>query len=301
MIERFQGEAGRRFRIDALLRQPIVQGQQAIAEAIEATCDVREYNAGETLLKQGSSDNDLLFIVSGIVEVVVNGRSVAKRIAGQHVGEMALIDTTSRRSATVVAKAPTVVIKVTEPVFSKIANDYPEVWRRLAIELVVRLGQRGAALMLPNEVPHVFIGSSAESLRYAEAIQSGLSRENCVVEVWTQNIFEASVGTMEALESKAADADFAILVLCPDDRVNVRGQEHSAPRDNVVFELGLFMGAIGRTRTYMVVPRNRPTKLPSDLLGITPLTYQEGGENLAAALAPVCVDLAARIRTLGPK
>lgn len=301
LIERFQGDAGKRFRIEALLRQPVVQGQQAIADAIDSVCEVQEYQTGDAVIVQGASDNDLFFIISGEVEIVVNGRAVARRKVGQHVGEMAFIDTSIRRSATVVAMTPTIAIKVTEPNFAEIANEHPAIWRRLAVELVVRLGQRGAALKPPNQVPHVFIGSSAESLRYAETIQTGLYREKCVAEVWTQNVFEASAGTLEALEEKAANSDFAVLVLCPDDLAIVRGQEHVVPRDNVIFELGLFMGALGRNRTYMVVPHNRPTKLPSDLLGITPLTYQDGGENLAAILGPVCTALKSSIRTLGSK
>ena len=39
--------------------------------------------------------------------------------------------------------------------------------------------------------------------------------------------------------------DFAILVLTADDLVASRDVLSTAPRDNVLFELGLFMGGLG--------------------------------------------------------
>lgn len=287
--------------VEVLLRQPIVQGSRDIAERIAAACGLMSLSAGETFIHQDGTDNDIFLILHGDVDIQVNGRGVAVRSAGQHVGEMALIDIASRRSATASTKSATVLAKVSEADFSKIADEHPTIWRRLAVEIAARLGQRGASLKAPNLSPHIFIGSSVESLPYAEAIQSGLAREKCSIEIWTQNIFKASAGTIEALEQKATDSDFAILLLRPDDLTIIRGEEHNVPRDNVIFELGLFMGALGRERTYMVVPHDMPVKLPTDLIGITPLTFEAGNKNLAAAFGPVCTALKELIRNHGPK
>jgi predicted nucleotide-binding protein len=64
------------------------------------------------------------------------------------------------------------------------------------------------------------------------------------------------------------------------------------PRDNVVFELGLFIGALGRRRVFVVIPRGAEIKIPTDLLGLTPISYAPGDAvDLAARLGPVCTEI----------
>ena len=84
-------------------------------------------------------------------------------------------------------------------------------------------------------------------------------------------------------------------MLAGDDLARIRQKEQSVPRDNVVFELGLFVGGLGMERTFLVVPRGaEELRLPTDLAGITPATFdperQDG--NLTAALGPA----ASRVR-----
>ena len=92
--------------------------------------------------------------------------------------------------------------------------------------------------------PSVFIGSSAEGLAVAEAIQVNLDRA-CEVVPWSQGLFGLSGGTLETLVDRAQEFDFAALVLTPDDMVHSRGNDQQSPRDNVVLELGLFIGGAG--------------------------------------------------------
>ena len=74
----------------------------------------------------------------------------------------------------------------------------------------------------------------------------------------------------------------------------------NAPRDNIVFELGLFMGALGRSRTFLVQPRGAGLKVPSDLMGITPLTYEAGlSDELATLVAPVCNAIRSAVLAVG--
>lgn len=253
------------------------------------------------LITQDAADNDLYFILAGRFSVQVHGREVAHRDAGQHVGEMALIDPKARRSASVVAIEESVVARVSEAAFTGLANQKPRLWRHLARELADRLRQRNVLVRPRNEIPRLFIGSSAESLMIGNDIQAGLQLDKVVVEVWTNQVFGASQFSLEALERMAAEVDFAALVLGPDDRVISRGHESDAPRDNVVFELGLFMGAIGRRRTFLVLPHGLDIKVPSDLLGITPLRYAHHPTHLAASLGPVCSELRKIICERGPK
>ena len=59
--------------------------------------------------------------------------------------------------------------------------------------------------------------------------------------LWTDGVFVASQFPIIALEKQVREADFAILVLGPDDKVLSRNERSDAPRDNVILELGLFI------------------------------------------------------------
>lgn len=93
--------------------------------------------------------------------------------------------------------------------------------------------------------PTVFVGSSAEGLQVAKAVQAELQYcAECVI--WSQEVFGLGEGTLESLVKALNRYDFAVLVLTPDDLVTSRGNSAPAPRDNVLLELGMFIGAIGR-------------------------------------------------------
>jgi predicted nucleotide-binding protein len=215
---------------------------------------------------------------------------------------MAVIDPAARRSADVTALEETVVAKVTERDFSAVAQRWPELWRRLALELAERLRERSKHVKARNDVPRLFIGCSAESLTVARSIQDGLSHDNLVLTLWTNNVFTASHYPIEDLEQQLVESDFATIVLAPEDNVFSRGIVGMAPRDNVIFELGLFMGALLRNRVLVVSPREADLKIPTDLLGLTPLQYPLGRpEDLAARIAPTCNSIRRIIAELGPK
>jgi predicted nucleotide-binding protein len=149
--------------------------------------------------------------------------------------------------------------------------------------------------------PLVFIGSSREGQQIASAIQAELQHvAECVI--WWQGVFGLMEGTLEALVKVLDRYDFAILVLTPDDLVASRGDTQPAPRDNVLLELGLFIGGLGKERTFMVVDRSARLKLPTDLAGITPATFEppQGG-TFQSAVGPACTAVADSIRRLGPR
>jgi predicted nucleotide-binding protein len=71
------------------------------------------------------------------------------------------------------------------------------------------------------------------------------------------------------------------------ERLVSRGSGTHTPCDNTIFELGLFMGKLERRRTFIVKEQNTDVKIPTDLLGVTPLTYiYSGGSNLSAVIKP---------------
>lgn len=115
--------------------------------------------------------------------------------------------------------------------------------------------------------PKVFIGSSTEGLDIAKAIELHLSR-NCETTVWDSGVFKLSKTAIESLEGTLTKYEFAVLVLTPDDIIINRNQKLGAPRDNVIFELGLFVGSLGRERTFVVCDPKK-VKRPSDWSGVS--------------------------------
>ncbi len=304
MINRFKGEIGRRLLIETLYNQKIVRDSK-IAECLADNIELFMLENNDILIEQDKPDNDLYFILTGAMRIIVNGREVAIRNAGLHVGEMAMIDPTSPRSASVISIGQSVVAKISEPKFSKLAESNPNLWRLIALELSDRLRQRNRFITPPNPRPFLFIGSSSESLEIARGIQYGLSHDDVHVTVWTDNVFGASRFPIEDLEQQVRTSDFASLVIGPDDKLIIRDTEFQAPRDNVIFELGMFMGALTRERTFIILPAEANLRLPTDLLGLTPIKYKIGkigtSSELAVALAPVCTELRSIIRNYGVK
>lgn len=304
MIRRFQGTHGAAALRQALLEQQCVGNDAAVADALLPHVELASFKTGERLMEQGATDNHIFLILGGRVSILVNGREMAIRSGRQHVGEMALIDTSAKRSATAIALEETVVARVPEPAFTVVATQYPKIWRCLALELGNRLRERTKYVLAPNPRPVIFIGSAAEGLKIAEQIQLGLSHADVVPQVWTNNVFTAAHGTMEDLEQRIRTADFGVLVCTPDDQVinAARGVDTVAPRDNVILELGMCIGAMGRKRAFLVRPRGVELKIPTDLLGITPIDYKaDDPANLAAHLGPVCTQIKAAVEKEGPK
>jgi CRP/FNR family transcriptional regulator, cyclic AMP receptor protein len=302
IIPRFTGAAGQKNLLAAICSQQSVAGDVALAKRLVGAGLLREEAAGRTICRQGDADNDLYMIVAGSVSIVINKREIATRSARSHVGEMALLDPTARRSATMVTREKTVFLRLSESKVTRIAGKYPDFWRRLAVELATRLRERTKFVREPNSVPSVFIGSSNEALKEASHVSRALERHNMTCQLWTKGVFQLSQTTIEDLIRISTECDFAVLFLTPDDITASRGRRRASPRDNIVFELGLFMGAIGRERTYIVVPKGTELKLPTDLLGVTHASYDRGRRRpIGKRLRQVSRVLLGRISTLGPK
>jgi hypothetical protein len=122
--------------------------------------------------------------------------------------------------------------------------------------------------------PRIFLGSSAQQETLLEALTEGLE-DIADVEPWT-TVFNPGVSTLDRLVELTREVDFAAFVFAQDDwttkgAAHDEGAGEASPRDNVVFEAGLFGGAIGIRRTFILHANG--AKLPTDLLGLTSVRY----------------------------
>jgi CRP/FNR family cyclic AMP-dependent transcriptional regulator len=134
MLKQFQGSAGRPRLIDALISQPLV-GDKDLAVAVARRVKLHEVAAGADLIVQGAHKADLFLILHGEFSVAIGGHIVARKKAGEHVGEMAVVDPHASRSASVTALSDSVVARIAESDFSALADKFPQLWRRIALEL----------------------------------------------------------------------------------------------------------------------------------------------------------------------
>ncbi|HEY5508630.1 MAG TPA: nucleotide-binding protein [Paludibacter sp.] len=141
--------------------------------------------------------------------------------------------------------------------------------------------------------PTIFIGSSKESLSVAKAVQVVLSTDADVT-LWNQGIFLLSKTAIHDLLEATHRHDYAIFILANDDLALVRGQIQNIPRDNVLFELGMFIATVGLERTFLLVSSENPNlHIPTDLIGITVAIYNPHSHNgnLKAAVSVACTEI----------
>jgi hypothetical protein len=126
--------------------------------------------------------------------------------------------------------------------------------------------------------PRIFLGSSGKQEKLLRALTRGLEDVARVVP-WTTS-FNPGTTTLERLLELTNEVDFAAFVFARDDWTtdspsasDTPEPGQASPRDNVVFEAGLFGGALGMRRTFILHASG--SKLPSDLLGLTCVRYGE--------------------------
>jgi hypothetical protein len=119
--------------------------------------------------------------------------------------------------------------------------------------------------------PRIFLGSSGKQAKLLQAITRGL-QDVADVEPWTTT-FNPGRSTLDRLVELSHEVDFAAFVFAQDDWTMTDASQsgQASPRDNVVFEAGLFGGALGMRRTFILHAHD--AKLPTDLLGLTSVRY----------------------------
>ncbi|HEX5011402.1 MAG TPA: TIR domain-containing protein [Planctomycetota bacterium] len=136
--------------------------------------------------------------------------------------------------------------------------------------------------------PRIFLGSSGKQEKLLAALKRGVE-DVAQVDAWMSS-FNPGTTTLERLLELCREVDFAAFVFARDDwtAANVSAAPppeagQASPRDNVVFEAGLFGGVLGMRRTFILHAEG--AKLPTDLLGLTCIRY--GGAATAAEVRVV--------------
>jgi hypothetical protein len=148
--------------------------------------------------------------------------------------------------------------------------------------------------------PRIFLGSSGQQQKLLSALTRGLG-DIAQVEPWTTS-FNPGTSTLARLVELAHEVDFAAFAFARDDwteagppAASAPGSGQASPRDNVVFEAGLFGGVLGMHRTFILHASG--AKLPSDLLGLTCVRYN--GEATPAEMRAVNEKLRKAIESEG--
>ncbi len=147
--------------------------------------------------------------------------------------------------------------------------------------------------------PIVFIGCSSKGLDIAQVLQEYFYEEANVI-ILIDQVFAPIERSFDTLLKSLDKADFAILVLTPDDLVLHRTDSKLSPRDNVIFDIGLFVGRLGRTRTFIVIndDDDPSISLPSDISGIGIARFRKRQDgNIRTALGPTTEHIWQQIQT----
>lgn len=135
--------------------------------------------------------------------------------------------------------------------------------------------------------PRLFVGSSNEAIDIVYALQD-LLQDDADVVPWKHADFELSKTFIENVENELEESDFGAFIFSGDDEIISREEHSLGVRDNVLLEFGLFVGALGRSRTFIVAPSEygKSIKVASDLLGITVAPYKNKPSDYKTALGP---------------
>lgn len=114
--------------------------------------------------------------------------------------------------------------------------------------------------------PQIFIGSSKQGYSVAEKVRTNLAGiADCVL--WQDpDVWEPNRSTFDNLLRIANYFDFGVFVATSDDLTFTKDKWVIESRDNVILEMALFLGSMGRDKSFLLVEEG--TKLPSDFDGI---------------------------------
>ncbi len=116
-----------------------------LAELFRHATDLKALPAGQVLFKEGDQGDLMYVLMSGVVEIFVHGRVMETAEAGALLGEMAMIED-STRSATVVAKNDCTLLPIERARFNFMIQQTPNFALHVMRVIANRLRRADACL-----------------------------------------------------------------------------------------------------------------------------------------------------------
>jgi hypothetical protein len=138
--------------------------------------------------------------------------------------------------------------------------------------------------------PKIFIGSSSSGYSIAEEVKTHLFAIADVYLWKDSGVWELNRSTFDNLLQISNYFDFGVFVATSDDLTLTNDKLVIEPRDNVILEMSLFLGAIGKHKSFLLVEED--IKLPSDFNGIYMPRFKRGD---ADSIKTVCEELILKI------
>jgi len=261
----------------ALSTFPILAGSHELIPTLISKGVQQHFQEREALARQGEQGHGSWLVLKGKVGIFVNGHYRAERTSGYIVGEMAVIDPSQGRSADMIClEDSTHCLYLTDDDLFSILDESRELWQAICKVQMDRLRERDAMIVPPNEVSRVFIASAGEAKSNLDAVVKLLKDYDVEPQPWTKDgSFRPNRQAMGELYRQSQQLDFAIVLTTQDDFEESRGELKFQARDNVWLEYGLFLGALGMDRTFILLEADQDMKMPSDTTGITVFPFRD--------------------------
>lgn len=142
--------------------------------------------------------------------------------------------------------------------------------------------------------PKIFIGSSSESLEFVDKLELEL-KHDAITRPWHRT-FRLGSYTLDELVRESTEVDMAAFILGREDTIVARSKKSKSPRDNVIYEAGLFTGRIGMSNVFLIVDQNG-TKMPTDMKGLTYTTYNSKKHDTDEAVRLAAIEIRNEIKS----
>jgi hypothetical protein len=152
--------------------------------------------------------------------------------------------------------------------------------------------------------PIVFVGGTSEKSSLVRALSVEMQKTAIIHPWWSTDSFKPMKSTLDGLLSATQKYDFAVFFFTPDDFTVSRTVKSFSARDNVLFEFGLFLGALGpdRVLAFAQDDSSKKLKVPSDLLGVViPRFVADSDDSITASMVVLSVPIERAIRAKGSR